>query len=376
MPNDGINAPESMPSEQSEINSDSPVESNGNIHGIKNYGVSDAMRNGYLDKEGIMWFGTNNEGLYRFDGTTFTHFSERDGLCSNVIKAIIEDNDGNLWFGTNEGLCRYDRKTFTHVPIPWKDTSSTWLDLVYPIVNPNEVWCLLQDKKGDFWMGTSGGGAYRYDGDTFTSFLSNHGRKQTDSLYHNVVSSVTEDAAGNIWFTSMTHGGVSRYNGTTFTHFMPEDGLSDDMVRTSFEDRAGNIWFGSLGNRNGGLDRYDPSAVGMTGSKSQPGGQGGFTNFNETDGLCNTNVLCIYEDKTGKLWLGSGRGSMCIYDPEASLRPDGKTFEPFTTKEGQTFDNISFISEDASGNIWFGGQYGQLFRYDGITLTDFTQKGR
>lgn len=360
-PKAGSSEPEAIPFEASKTKENKSV--------IKNYRIGDGVRCGCLDKAGILWFGTNNEGVYRYDGRSFTNFSEQDGLCSNHVTAIIEDDAGKLWFGTPDGLCSYDRKTFKHVPIPWSDTSSTWLDKVYPVVNPNEVGCMLQDKNGNFWIGTNGAGAYRFDGKTFTSFLSDRGMKYEDGLPHNIISSVIEDVAGNIWFTSRSHAGLSRFDGETFTHFAPKDGLSDDMYNTSFQDSVGNIWFGSLGNRAGCLDRYDPSAP-LT-----PGGKP-FTHFNETDGLCNNNIRCIYEDKTGNFWLGSARGNLCIYDPSASRRPGGKTFTEFTNKEGQRFDYILFIVEDAVGNIWFGGSYGKLFRYDGKSITDFTQKGR
>lgn len=316
---------------------------------IKNYSKTDGVNCGLLDKEGVLWFGTNREGVYRYDGQSFTNFTEREGLCSNDINSIIEDRDGNLWFGTPDGLCRYDQKTFTHIPLPWADTSSVWLDKVYPIINPNEVLCMLQDQKGAFWIGTNGAGAYRFDGKTFTNFLAQEGRKQTDSLHHNIIMSIIEDQAGDIWFTSRTHGGISRYDGQTFLHFTLANGLSDDMINCSYEDSKGNLWFGALGNREGGLQRYDGKS---------------FTNFNLSDGLGNNNIRSICEDKTGKLWLGSGRGSMSIFD--------GKTFVPFSTKEGRNFYGILFIMEDGAGNIWFGGQSGMLFRYDGNTLTDFS----
>ena len=139
-------------------------------HGSKSDGISDGVRCGLLDKEGILWLGTNN-GVYSYDGIFFTKFSVENGLCNNQVLAIIEDAEGNLWFGTDDGLCRYDRKTFTHIPIPFSDTSSVWLDKVYPIINPNAVHALAQDKKGNIWIGTGGAGVYRYDGEQFNSFL-------------------------------------------------------------------------------------------------------------------------------------------------------------------------------------------------------------
>ncbi len=68
-----------------------------------------------------------------------------------------------------------------------------------------------------------------------------------------------------------------------------------------------------------------------------------------------------------KLWLGCDSGGICIYD--------GKTFEPFTTEQGDGFENILFFEEDAADNLWFGEGKGKLFRYDGKGVTDFSLKG-
>lgn len=307
------------------------------------------FNNGLLDSEGVLWFTSNGSGIYRYDRTSFSNFSETNGLCNNQVYSMIEDKEGVLWFGTGNGLCRYDRKTFTHVPIPFSDTSSVWLDKVYPIINPNAVHSLIQDKKGDIWIGTGGGGAYKYDGEKFTPYLSKIGTKQTDSLYHNWIPSITEDTEGSIWFASMTHGGVSRYKNEKFTHFMPNDGLSDDMVRTIFKDKSGNIWFGFNGNRNSGLTFYDGKS---------------FNTFSKKEGLCNTSIQSIYEDKKGKLWLGSGRGNLCIFD--------GKNFKEFISKEGKTFSEILFILGDLDGSIWFGGKNG-LWKLDGESIIDMTK---
>jgi ligand-binding sensor domain-containing protein len=317
----------------------------------KHYGQNDAVRCGFLDSKGDLWFGTNNEGAYRFDGKSFTHYSKENGLFENKVNVIVEDLSGNLWFGTSEGLYIYNGSTFEHVTIPWSDTSSVWLDKVYPIVNPNEVLSIYIDKNEGLWIGTNGNGAYYFDGREFTAYLTEVGAKYDDSLHHNIITHIAEDDSGNIWFTSLSHAGVTKYNGMNFTQYLTEHGLSDDMVRTAYKDRAGNMWFGSNGNRKGGLDRYDGSS---------------FLYFNKEHGICNTNIQSIYEDASGKFWLGSGRGGICIYD--------GKEFNEFVDEHGHAFDNILFIMEDTFGNIWFGGSYGKLFQYNGETLKDFTSK--
>lgn len=326
------------------------------------YHHSETVRCGILAQNGDLWFGTSNEGLYKFDGNSFTQYTVKDGLSDNNVISILEDKEGILWLGTGDGICRYDHKSFTSIPIP-NANKNIWGEGM----GSNHVLCIMQDKSGFIWFGTWGGGAFRFDPSkpltsegNYINFLADRGRIQKDGLHHNVIQSIIEDTDGNIWLTSMTHDGISKYDGKNFTHFMPEDGLSYDQVTCSYQDRVGNIWFGSLGNENGSLDRFDGN---------------NFTNFNEQDGLCSNNTIAIHEDQAGNLWLGSSRGELCIYD--------GKTFSPFTTKDGQTFERTGFIMEDSNGNVWFGGNYGHLFRYNPsetiktgeIVVVDFTQKG-
>jgi len=313
---------------------------------------ANTIKAGFTDNEGDLWFSTN-QGVLRYDGKSFANLSTKDGLSDDQVTSIMQDRLGNMWFGMPEGLCRFDGKSFTHVPIPYTEISSSWLDRVYPIVNPNRVMSMLQDRDGIFWIGTNGAGAYRYDGKTFTSFLADHGQLMPDGLHHNAISSVIEDSIGNIWFTSLSRGGVSRFDGSSMRHFTAEDGLSDDMMRSAYADKSGNVWLGSNGNRKGGLDRFDGES---------------FTNFHLADGLSSSNITAIFEDSKGQLWVGSYLGSLCTFD--------GKRFTPFTTDQGQTFKAIQFIIEDAQANIWFGGNRGQLFRYNGETLTDFSLKGK
>lgn len=304
------------------------------------------FNSGLLDSKGILWFGSNGNGIYRFDGSTFTNITVADGLCNNQVYSMIEGQEGDLLLGTADGMCRYDGESFVHVPIPFSDTSSVWLDKVYPIISPNAVHALLQDKSGTIWIGTAGAGAYRFDGKNFTSYLSEIGRKQEDSLHHNWIPSIEEDADGNIWFASMTHGGVSRFDGENFTHFMPKDGLTDDMVRKISKDSEGKLWFGYNGNRESGLSYYNGSS---------------FVNYYLEDGLCNPRVRAFYEDGNGLLYLGADLGNLCTYN--------GKSFKEFKTPDGRTISNIISIVEDAKGNIWFLGRDG-LLRFDGHSVSD------
>ncbi len=313
----------------------------------KVYTDADIITSSLIDRSGNIWFGTSTEGLFRYDGKKFLNFNEKNGLCTNQIWDIIEDNKGIIWLATNEGLCKYNGKRFTQISLPYIDTSSEWFKSVYPTVNPNQAISIIQDKNGTFWIGTSGAGAYKYDGKTFVNILSNKGRKYQDSLYHNVIQSIIQDKNENIWFASMSNGGITKYDGETFQDFKTENGLSDNMVRCIYQDQKGNIWIGTNGNRNDGLDEFDGK---------------NFKSFNESDGLCSNNISVIHQSKDKTMWFGSDRGGICYLDNDEFL--------PI-----QELSEISIrtIIEDNDGNLWFGGRKGNLWKYDGEKLTDFTQ---
>lgn len=302
---------------------------------------------GYVDKDGTIWFCSNGGGIYHYDGNTFKHFTEKNVLSSNQVYSIASDHKNNLWFGTQNGLTKYNRNKFEDIPLPYQDTTSGWTEKVYPTLSPNAAHSLATDNNNNLWIGTAGGGVYKYDGKSFKSYLTEIGRKQEDSLYHNWIPFIRKDNKGNMWFASMTHGGVNQFDGEKFTQFSIKDGLSDSQVRTVYSDQSGNIWMGFNGNRNSGLTVYDGKS---------------FKTYSEADGLCNKRVRAIYEDKNGNLWLGAQFGNLCVFN--------GEKFSEFNYNE-QTFSDVFFIVGDLKDNIWFGGKHG-IWKFDGQIITQIT----
>ncbi len=179
-------------------------------------------------------------------------------------------------------------------------------------MNSSYVWSILEDKSGNLWFGTYGGGVSKYDGESFVHFTEKEG------LSNNIVWSILEDKSGNLWFGT-NGGGVSKYDGESFVHFTEKEGLSNNIVWSILEDKSGNLWFGTYG---GGVSKYD-------GETTNPCRQGNckhklgvredlekhkqatsqsFVHFTEKEGLSNNYVRSILEDKSGNLWFGTEKG--------------------------------------------------------------------
>ena len=304
------------------------------------------------DKAGNLWFGTGQNGLYKYDGKSFSQFLVADGLNSNKISSILEDRDGKIWIGTDAGLYVYDGKTIAKIQIPlpknqprhnYSDTNSHW------------VFSIMQAKSGKLWFATIDG-VYVYDGKSFTPFIIDKGAMGYLSS-HNNAEHILEDKAGNIWFGGRGTHGVYRYDGKSVINIKLEElnTFRSDTIRTGhdwawpqLQDKNGNIWFSNWA----GVYRYDPL---RTGSES-------FTSFTKSDGLDIGAITRIIEDKNGNLLFG-GAGGLCRYD--------GKSFT--CLKDGLINPWIWSILEDTGGSIWVGTRETGLYLYDGQRFITYSE---
>jgi ligand-binding sensor domain-containing protein len=305
------------------------------------------------DKKGNLWFGTSNQGIFRYDGKSFTNFTTVDGLNSNSVFSMIEDRNGNIWFGTNAGLSLYNGKTFAYIPL-----SFTKGDYIYPSTLPNNekqtdngVTSILEDKSGQLWFGTDNG-VYCYKGKVFKRFLDNQGVINGNGLTLQLVQCMVEDKQGNIWFTTKMEG-VCRFDGKSIINFKPNNEL---WFRGLLEDNSGNIWAGT---RYKGVYRYD----GKT-----------FTNMLQNGSFDSYTVLSIIQDKTGNIWFGTEAGDESKRQTEGGVwRYDGKNFQNISKNDDLAHPAVWSILEDKSGNLWIGTRSTGLSRYDGKTFTRFSK---
>lgn len=194
------------------------------------------------DRTGSLWLGTGAT-LYRHDGVNWTTYSVEDqsGAGWVVVRGIMEDGAGNLWFAaTDGGALRFDGRTWTTF------TEATGL------VN-NRVYGIVEDGSGGVWFATYGGVSH-FDGEAWESYTT------ADGLAHDHVFALLKDGMGDLWFG--TEGGVSLYDGEIWATYTTADGLVGNSVRSLAGDDAGALWFGDGGGVSAyEPDRVTPQTV-------------------------------------------------------------------------------------------------------------------
>ncbi len=304
------------------------------IHTNLNGMVREFVRSMYQDSKGNYWFGTNGNGIIRYDGKTLEKISIEGIRPVNVVRKIVEDKTGNVWFGTDAGLVKYNGDKF----IRFSKNEG---------LQDDEIWGLTIDKSGLIWVGSIGGVSL-FDGKKFTPFLLPDLMVENSQpmLSDKLVFKFVEDRNGTMWLATDGNG-IFKYNNRAFTHLTTKNGLTDNNTADILEDKQGNIWIGTF---YGGVSKFD----GRT-----------FINYTKEGIVEGTETYNFYEDRQGNIWFSAeGYG---VY------RYDGANFAQFTTENGLTTNVIQSIFEDNKRQIWFGTWQG-ISLYDGAKFMNAVEK--
>lgn len=183
-------------------------------------------------KGGVFWLMTYDKGVVKFDGKVFTPIGLQEGLPSNKVSALAEDQRGNLWIGTELGLSRFNGEYLTHYTI-----GNTAFD---PYVS-----CLYVDQGSNLWIGTNYGLYQFRDGKV-------HSVSQGTALSNDPIAAIREDHKGNIWISTEKGlalllpddiGSPSKFQVKTFDsdNELKVAGFS----RVSWIDQKHQLWLGS-----------------------------------------------------------------------------------------------------------------------------------
>jgi ligand-binding sensor domain-containing protein/signal transduction histidine kinase len=269
---------------------------------------SQAARALACDVEGQIWVGTDSELAIRQDGQ-FQPVWGRTNEENFQVDFLSRSRGGGIWVAANGRLRKFEGRKQT-------------MDLgAYRWTN-RRIYDLCEDRENRIWVATLGGGLFRYDLKGEVLHLTSQNGLPTDN-----VRCVMEDREGNIW-VGTEGGGLCRLKQSIFQTYGVKEGLASDQVMAVAEARDGGLWISTDGD---GLDHWKDDKVSHYG-------------FNE--GLRNGNVWSVVQDRNGVVWAGTWDGLYELDDGKFSGLSDGQTIGW----------QVLAMYEDAAGNLWLGQQ--------------------
>ncbi|RMF09733.1 MAG: PAS domain S-box protein, partial [Candidatus Neomarinimicrobiota bacterium] len=333
----------------------------------------------FRDGTGMIWIGFWGEGADRLwlhsPFTSFGwHADDSRGLSHSSIRAILETKSGELWVGSYGGLDRFAR--------PGGPRVQTYAEKE-GLVNRN-VYCLMAGS-GGLWIGTEGGGLHHLN--VRSGHIRSFRLPGEENNGDNLIFAMAADRDSLLWLgtargirrfdlkkeqyldrgfsrgdsgtlpndkvNAILHTGKETWIGTDHSglirfrrsgeslsdpHRFVRDparksGLQSDRILCLMEDRRGRIWIGT----EEGLHRYLPD-------------EQHFRHWDHEDGLPNNVVYRILEDTRGRLWLSTNQGLSC-FDPETE---SFRNFSELDGLPGNEF-NRGAAYRDRDGRLFFGG---------------------
>jgi signal transduction histidine kinase/CheY-like chemotaxis protein/ligand-binding sensor domain-containing protein len=275
------------------------------------------------DKQGLLWFGTAENGVMRYDGRKITLYeydsSNSNGLSQNDAGNLMLGHNGKVWVGTwGGGANLYDPQTgnfknFTHDPLRADSISS------------DRIQSLFHDQKGDVWLGSYDQGLSRYLGnDSFENI-----DKTQSSLSHNRIWDIENNDGNSLWVA--TSFGLNLYNKAeqTFSHFLPapenKTPTGANEIRSILKTSKNQLYVGT----QQGPFTFNKEDI-------------FFTPLKTLDGEYLGQVNSMIEDQEGHVWFVTSKG---LFRQSNS----GPQIEKLKLEDD---NSLRVIFEDDSRTIW------------------------
>ncbi|MBL9155990.1 MAG: response regulator [Verrucomicrobiales bacterium] len=341
----------------------------------------------FEDRKNMLWVTTLGGGTSRFnlDREWFSHIRhhpERSGgLPHGFVRTFARTDDGTITIGTGKGIARWDASNDTFVSVPGTIVGTDEA----PSVNT-----LLQDSRGDLWIGTRGNGLIIQPKNGAPRSL-RHKPGDPTTIGHDNISAIHESRGGVI-HVGTQGAGLFRYDPSkdSFLKVPVEAGAGTDFIVSLAEDPAGGLWVSTQGGPyllTGGVDTLRPlksvfpNAESLTSERIAtilPDTNGivwigtldaGLDRLNTNTGevsnfnvalhrLPDDNITSLIKDNKNLLWVATRSGI-------ARLNAMQNEFRVFGEEDGLQRAGflIGAVARDDRGRLYFGGQ-------DGFNLID------
>ena len=175
----------------------------------------------YPDAQGGLWLSADHEDLFRMESGRIMRFSQ----SVHGIKTILADHENRVWLGRQSQLTSWaDEKLVNYGGRNGFDR--------------RDVRALAEDQHGNIWIGTGNGVLYQFANEQFAAF------KPDDALETQAIWSLLPDADGTLWVGTF-RGGLLRFKDGKFTRYTTKNGLPSDVICQILDDGQGKLWIGS-----------------------------------------------------------------------------------------------------------------------------------
>jgi len=285
-------------------------------------------------RNGELWVGTDS-GLFSKYSEYWSHFGSKDGLVDDQVSSLFEDTEGNLWLGTSRGgVVKFSQGKFR--------TVTKEQGLVDDKVNT-----ICFDPEMGHWIGTDNGLSLYQDGEFQSHPL-------IERIGGGRVRHIQRDSLGRLWVSTYSSHGVlmmeGQSEGQSIKNWNDGNGLSGNRCRMTLTASDGTVWVATT---NGLNAIYQDGSVEV---------------FNRNNELREDYILCVFEDDSNRLWIGTNGGGLHYKDPSEPIRH----MEP---TPGCPSYFIFRIMQDSEGFLWITSNDGISLFKDGAFIHYSAQNG-
>ena len=311
----------------------------------------------FLDSEGILWVGSDNDGITTYNQRTgeIQTYSKNQSkpffLPGNDITDICEDNIGNIYIGTlKSGLLKFNKQNRTLTPVKTSDSN----DRNIPVKS------LMFDTKNRLWVGTDGKGLRRLN--TQTGLLEKmHPGSSSFDFSKSKIHSIIEDNVGNIWLGIFQKGlYLFPESKELFNHYgyraFGKNSIGSNCI-TALHGKQNNLWIGTDGDGIYHMNRktHEIKSVNLKNKNGKSEGN---------------NVLSVYESDDDYLWIGTFFNGLLQYNKKTGKITAYKN-DP-TNPNSLINDKITSI-KPYNNELWLTTLGGGICRFN--TQTGIFQPG-
>ncbi|WP_439581605.1 hybrid sensor histidine kinase/response regulator transcription factor [Dyadobacter bucti] len=281
----------------------------------------------HQDRSGFIWVATE-DGLNRFDGIKFTVYRQdkanNEGMSSNFIHVLFEDDAGKMYTGSLHGLQCYDEATDSFRTIPLMIGQNKIANV--------RVLAMCQRRNGDILIGTSGHGIFRIERNGPELYA----KPLPLKVPSNLIIQLFEDSERNLWVSTEDQG-LHRFTDASLksskAYFVSKK-IQNNIITSLCQDKYGRVF---AGNMVSGLYRYN--AAGDAFQNVPHVGEG------------NLQIADLKVNDNGQILIGTrGKGVKYFDSGSGKILDMNHNVDTFDFAKSKVFS----ICEDNSGNTWLG----------------------